>query len=120
MSDMHSVSELLQELGKGDSQAARRVWDRYIQRLVGQADTALVRAPAFASLQVAMHGAAGGDGRRGSGRRAWGSGVITYWERAVRTSFQSCLGGRKRCMDRWRLIIWRLAASPGSSPSKPQ
>jgi DNA-directed RNA polymerase specialized sigma24 family protein len=45
MSNMHSVSGLLQELGKGESQAARQVWDRYIQRLVGAARKQLKNLP---------------------------------------------------------------------------
>jgi hypothetical protein len=30
------------------------------------------------------------------------------------------LGRPQALIDRWRVIIWRLAASPGSSASKPQ
>ena len=39
---------------------------------------------------------------------------------AVRTSFQSCFEGRRRWIEGWRVIICRLAVSPGSSASKPQ
>jgi hypothetical protein len=86
--------------------------------------TALVNASGYTSFRVATRSAAGVAARvafeveEETRLRRELSEVYSF--RALNTSFQSCCGGRRRWIEGWRVSIWRLAVSPGSSVSKPQ
>ncbi len=100
-------------------------WKSIVQQIIHYLPyAALINGPGCTSFRGARRRAVGGDGIAGrvSGTKTGCDERVTvgYWLAVVRTSFQSWRGGRRRWIDRWRVSIWRLAVSPGSSASKPQ